>query len=330
MILVVGGAGYIGSHVLQLLRDNRVPHVAFDNLSQGHLKAVGTSEFFQGDLRSIEDLNSVFEKFRAIDVVMHFAASISVGESEREPAKYWENNFACCLNLLNALHAANVNKIVFSSTAAIFGEPRYTPIDEAHLKNPTSTYGETKLAVEHLLGSFDRAYGLKSVCLRYFNACGASLSGEIGEDHHPEEHLIPLAIAAASGRRPSLKVFGTDWPTPDGTCVRDYIHVLDLAAAHLSAVSHLRSGGDSRKYNLACGNGFSVREILDVVGKVVGKPVPAEDAPRRLGDPAILVGSSKAIENDWGWKPRYTDLEEIVQSAWNWHAKHPNGYSNVS
>jgi UDP-glucose 4-epimerase len=257
---------------------------------------------------------------------MHFAAYISVGESERLPEKYWGNNTSGVLNILEAALHADVRKLVFSSTAAIFGEPQYVPIDENHPKAPTSCYGDTKLAVERMLENFDRAHGLKSVCLRYFNAAGADPSGMIGEDHDPEEHLIPLAISAAMGRRPSLKVFGTDWDTPDGTCVRDYIHVADLADAHLLAVNHLRGGGESRQYNLGNGRGFSVREVLDTVGRVAGRPVPAEDAPRRPGDPAKLIASSEAIRRHWGWAPRFPELESIVEHAWQWHEGHPHGY----
>jgi UDP-glucose 4-epimerase len=328
MILVVGGAGYIGSHMIRLLRESNEPHLVFDNLENGHRAAVGESPLVVGDLRDPASLKRVFDANPQIDTVIHMAAYIAVGESEREPGKYWENNVAGVLNLLEAMRAAGVNKLVFSSTAAVFGEPQYTPIDEAHPKAPTSVYGDTKLAVERMLDGYDRAHGLKSVCLRYFNACGASPDASIGEDHHPEEHLVPLAIYAAMGRRGALKVFGTDWPTPDGTCVRDYIHVLDLAAAHLLAIKHLRSGGESRKYNLGNGKGFSVREVLDSVGRVAGKPVPADDAPRRPGDPAVLIASSAAVRDAWGWAPKYTDLDEIVRHAWAWHESHPDGYGD--
>lgn len=328
MILVVGGAGYIGSHMVRLLREAGEPHLVLDNLEQGHRTAIGTSPFAQADLRDRASLDRVFAAHPEIDAVIHMAAYIAVGESEREPGKYWANNTAGVLNLLEAMRRARVDKLVFSSTAAVFGEPQYTPIDEAHPKDPTSVYGDTKLAVERMLGGYDRAHGLRSVCLRYFNACGASPDSTIGEDHHPEEHLVPLAILAAMGRRGALKVFGTDWPTPDGTCVRDYVHVLDLAAAHLLAIRHLRSGGGSRKYNLGSGKGFSVREVLDAVGRVAGKPVPADDAPRRAGDPAVLIASSAAIREAWGWTPEFDDLDTIVRHAWAWHASHPNGYGD--
>lgn len=326
MILVVGGAGYIGSHMVRLLRGAGEPHLVLDNLEQGHQAAIGDSPFVQADLRDRASLDRVFAAYPEIDAAIHMAAYIAVGESEREPGKYWENNTAGVLNLLEAMRAAGVGKLVFSSTAAVFGEPKYTPIDEAHPKDPTSVYGDTKLAVERMLAGYERAHGLRSVCLRYFNACGAAPDATIGEDHHPEEHLVPLAIAAAMGRRAALKVFGTDWPTPDGTCVRDYVHVLDLAAAHLLAIRHLRGGGESRKYNLGSGRGFSVREVLDSVGRVAGKTVPAEDAPRRPGDPAVLIASSAAIHAAWGWTPEYPDLDTIVRHAWAWHASHPDGY----
>lgn len=327
MILVVGGAGYIGSHLSKLLRDRSEPHVVFDNFEQGHRAAVPGSPVFEGDLRLQADLERVFQEHK-IDLVMHFAAYISVGESVREPAKYWQNNTAGVLNLLQAMDHAGVRSIVFSSTAAIFGEPEYVPIDEEHPKAPVNPYGASKLTVERMLGDFDKAKGIRSVCLRYFNASGADPSGEIGEDHDPEEHLIPVAMLAALGRRPALKVFGNDYPTPDGTCVRDYIHILDLAEAHLLAVQHLRSGGESRRYNLGNGEGFSVRQVIETVGAVIGRPVPHEDAERREGDPATLIASSKRIREDWGWAPRYPDLKTIVEHAWRWHSAHPHGYDD--
>ena len=328
MILVVGGAGYIGSHMLKLLRDQGEAHLVFDNFENGHRDALQGSDAVEGDLRNPNDLLEAFARHRDIDVVMHFAAYISVGESVREPSKYWHNNTAGVLNLLDAMRKAGINKFVFSSTAAIFGEPQYVPIDEEHPKNPTSPYGQTKLAVERMLQDFDPGHGLKSVCLRYFNAAGADPEGKIGEDHDPEEHLIPVAMQAALGNRPAMKVFGTDYDTPDGTCVRDYIHVLDLAQAHLAAVKHLRAGGESRQYNLGNGKGFTVRQVLDTTEKVIGKPVPREDGPRRPGDPATLIASSEKITKDWNWKPKYPDLETIIRHAWEWHRTHPAGYGD--
>lgn len=328
MILVLGGAGYIGSHMLKRLREAGEPHLAFDNFEQGHRAALDGSPAFEGDLRDPASLARVFAEHPEIDVVMHFAAYISVGASVREPERYYRNNTAGVLNLLDAMRTAGVNKLVFSSTAAIFGEPEYVPIDEDHPKRPTSPYGRSKLHVEQMLDDLDVAHGFRSVCLRYFNAAGADPDGRLGEDHEPEEHLIPVAMQAALGRRPMLKVFGTDYPTPDGTCVRDYIHILDLAEAHLLAVRHLRDGGDSRRYNLGNGKGFSVREVLETVERVIGRPVPREDAPRRPGDPGTLIASSERIRADWGWTPGRPDLEEIVASAWRWFEAHPDGYGD--
>jgi UDP-glucose 4-epimerase len=327
MILVVGGAGYIGSHMLQLLREEGEEHLVFDNLEQGHRQAVQDSPLFVGDLRNSEDLRRCFRENPQIDVVMHFAAYIAVGESVQDPGKYFNNNTAAVLQLLQIMREFGVSKFVFSSTAAIFGEPQYVPIDEAHPKNPTSPYGDSKLMVEKILEAFDTAYGTKSVCLRYFNAAGADPKARIGEDHNPETHLIPLCIWAAQEKIPALKVFGTDYDTLDGTCVRDYIHILDLAQAHLLAVRHLRAGGDSRRYNLGNGKGFTVKQVIETVEKVSGKKVPYDEAPRRAGDPAKLIASSDRIRQDWGWQPRYGDLETIVQHAWHWHQTNPNGYS---
>jgi len=305
--------------MVRLLRHEKEPHLVLDNFEEGHRPAIGDSPFVEADLRDPAAVQAVFKAHPDIDIVIDFAAYIAVGESVREPAKYWRNNFVGALNLTDAMLAANVQSIVFSSTAAVYGEPVRIPIDEEHPKAPTSCYGETKLAVEHLLEHLDTAQGIKSVRLRYFNAAGADPSGEIGEAHRVEEHLIPLAIAAARGARPPLKVFGTDWPTPDGTCLRDYIHVNDLVSAHLLAVRHLRNGGESRAYNLGTGTGHSVKEVLDVVGAAVGTPVPFEEAPRRPGDPARLIASAAAIMRDWGWVPEHPSLDEIAKDAWRWH-----------
>jgi UDP-glucose 4-epimerase len=326
MILVVGGAGYIGSHVCRLLRDQGVQHCIFDNLEEGHREAIQGSNLVIGDLRNLDDVQAAIQKTRP-DLVMHFGAYISVGESVREPGKYFRNNTAGVLNLLQAMAEQSVSRFVFSSTAAVYGEPNYVPIDEEHPKHPTSPYGESKYAVERMLPSFERAYGLKSVCLRYFNAAGAHPSGEIGEAHRVEEHLVPLAILAALGKRASLKVFGTDYPTPDGTCVRDYVHVMDLASAHVLAVKHLLDGGSSEQFNLGSGNGFSVREVIQTVEKATGREVPHEDADRRPGDPARLIASSDKVRSMLGWCPQYDDLKVIVGDAWRWHSTHPNGYS---
>jgi UDP-glucose 4-epimerase len=328
MILVIGGAGYIGSHFAQMLRDRGEAHVIFDNLEQGHREAVRDSPLFMGDLRNPADLRRCFSEYPDIDVVMHFAAYIAVGESVRDPSKYFVNNTSAVLGLLEVLREVGIDKFVFSSTAAIFGEPQYVPIDESHPKHPESPYGESKLMVEKFCGAFDVAYGMRSVCLRYFNASGADPSGVLGEDHRPESHLIPLAIMAAQGRRGKLQVFGTDYETADGTCVRDYIHIVDLARAHLLAVKHLREGGNSRRYNLGNGTGFSVRQVLETVGQVAGTPVPWEPEQRRAGDPAVLIAASDQIKKDWGWQPEYPDLTTIVRHAWNWFEAHPNGYGD--
>lgn len=325
MILVIGGAGYIGSHMLALLRDRGEPHLVFDNLETGHRQALQGSRLFEGDLRHREDILRALKE-NSVDTVMHFGAYIMVGESVAQPSEYYWNNFVGVLNLLDAMRECAVLRLVFSSTAAIFGEPQYVPIDEEHPKNPTSPYGDTKLAVERLLASFDRAYGIQSVCLRYFNAAGSDPAGVLGEDHDPETHLIPATILAALGKTPGLKVFGTDYDTPDGTCVRDYVHVCDLAQAHLLAIRHLREGGESRQYNLGNGKGFSVREVIDTVERVVGRPIPRETAGRREGDPAVLIASSDRIKADWGWSPEYPDLATIVEHAWRWRQSHPDGY----
>ena len=327
MILVVGGAGYIGSHVCRQLSRAGHEFVVLDNFEEGHRKAIDGFASFEGDLRNPDDLKRALDKF-PIRTVMHFAAYISVGQSVKQPGRYFRNNTVGVLNLLEAMVEANVEQFVFSSTAAVYGEPEYTPIDEEHPKAPTSPYGMSKLAVEQMLPSFEAAHSLRSVCLRYFNASGADPSAAIGEDHRVEEHLIPLAIFAAMGKRPMLKVFGTDYETPDGTCVRDYIHVSDLATAHVKAVEHLNSGGASRQFNLGNGTGFTVRQVLETVEEVTGLPVPREDAPRRPGDPAKLIASSERIRNELGWAPEYGDLRTIVEHAWEWHRSHPNGYGD--
>ncbi len=325
MILVAGGAGYIGSHLCRALQEANEPFVVLDNLSSGHREAVAGATLVEADLADRDALERVFHD-HDVDLVMHFAASISVGESVRDPAKYWRNNFFGTLNLVQAMAAAGVNRLVFSSTAAIFGEPVKLPIDEDHPCSPVNPYGATKLAVERMLEAYDAGHGLRSVCLRYFNACGAHPSGELGEDHTPEEHLIPVAIQAGLGQRGPLSVFGTDYPTPDGTCVRDYVHIADLAEAHLLAARHLRQGGDSRRFNLGNGEGFSVRQVIHTVEEVSGRSVPHHEAPRREGDPAQLVASSRRIRDEWGWSPSFPELETIVEHAWRWHSTHPNGY----
>lgn len=327
MVLVIGGAGYIGSHMCKLLRDSGEPHMAFDNLERGHKEALQGTELILGDIRDPQALSRLFAE-HDFDAVMHFAAYIEVGESVKDPSKFYWNNVYGVLVLLEAMRQAGIDKLVFSSTAAVYGEPQYVPIDEAHPKSPTSPYGDSKLAVERMLAAFDSAYGLRSVCLRYFNAAGADPESRIGEAHDPESHLVPIAIQAALGQRPALKVFGEDYDTPDGTCVRDYVHVMDLAQAHLLAIRHLREGGSSRQYNLGNGSGYSVRQVIETVERVAGREVRHEIAPRRAGDPARLVASSEKVRAELGWSPNYPDLETIVQHAWAWHEGHPQGYGS--
>ncbi|MDQ2087058.1 UDP-glucose 4-epimerase GalE [Herbivorax sp. ANBcel31] len=326
-VLVTGGAGYIGSHTVAELVERNEEVIVVDNLEKGHKPAVLGGKLIVGDLRDIEFIRSVF-KNNDIESVIHFAAYIEVGESVSDPLKYYNNNVIVTLNLLTAMKEAGVDKIVFSSTAATYGEPENIPILETDKTFPTNPYGETKLTVEKALKWSDRAYGIKHIVLRYFNASGAHETGKIGEDHNPETHLIPLVLQVALGKRDLIKIFGNDYNTPDGTCVRDYIHVSDLAQAHVLALGKLRKNGDSDIYNLGNGKGFSVKEVIDVVRKVTGHPIDAVDAPRRPGDPAVLVASSERIKKELGWKPKMNDLESIVETAWNWHKNHPNGYND--
>lgn len=296
--------------------------VVLDNLSSGHEDAILCGEFAQGDLSDKAFLDRLFEE-NAFDAVIHFASSIQVGESMIDPKKYYNNNLTNGLNLLDAMLKHSVNKLIFSSTAAIFGNPSYTPIDEAHPKNPINTYGQTKLMFEQILADYDRAYGLKSVCLRYFNAAGCHPDGILGERHDPETHLIPLVLETASGERKSITVYGDDYDTQDGTCVRDYIHVLDLAEAHWLALKHLMGGGKSEHYNLGNGNGYSVSEVIKTVEYVTTKSVHIQHGPRRTGDPAVLVANSEKIRNELGWNPKFASLTDIVQHAWRWHSQKP-------
>ena len=315
-ILVVGGAGYIGSHVVKMLATQGYNPVVYDNLSKGHREAVQGHPFELGDLGDKTRLAEVFKKYN-IEAVMHFAAFIEVGESVKEPSKYYHNNVAKVLNLLDAMHENAVRYFVFSSTAATFGEPVHPKIDETHPQKPINPYGNTKLMVEKMLEDFDTAYGLKSVALRYFNASGADDSGKIGESHTPETHLIPLVLQAAAGKRPSISVFGTDYPTPDGTCVRDYVHVNDLARAHILALEKMAKENQSLRYNLGSGNGQSVAELIAQAKEVTGVDFKVEYKGRRAGDPAVLVADSAKATRELGWKPQY-DLKQIIQTAWNW------------
>lgn len=325
MILVTGGAGYIGSHTVRELRSRGYDVVVYDNLTTGHIEAVGDAIFVKGDLFDVELLKDTFKKY-GVDSVIHFAAYSLVGESMTNPLKYYHNNVAGTLALLEAMVACDVKYLVFSSSAATYGDTGEDIISETSPQKPTSVYGMTKLMMEQLMADFDKAYGLKYVALRYFNAAGAHESGDIGEDHNPESHLIPIIMQVLNGKREKLGIFGDDYPTPDGTCIRDYIHITDLADAHIKALESLKSGASSNAYNLGNGNGFSVKEVVETVEKVVGKPVKREIVPRRAGDPAILVASSDKIKKELGWKPEYDSLEKIVASAWKWHSTHPDGF----
>ena len=319
-ILVVGGAGYIGSHMVrQLLKANHSV-VILDNLSTGNRRLIGDGAFVHGDLGDARLLERLFAE-HAIDAVMHFAAFSQVGESMHAPLKYYRNNVAETIVLLDAMLRHGVKRFIFSSTAAVYGEPEAIPITEDQLHRPTNPYGNTKLTVERMLADCDAALGLKYVSLRYFNAAGADASGEIGEMHDPETHLIPIVLKAAAGRMDHIQIFGTDYPTTDGTCIRDYVHVNDLAQAHLLALDALAEGADSAVYNLGSSNGYSVREVIRTAEKVTGRTIAVVEAPRRAGDPAVLVASSARIKRELGWKPVYDSLESIIQSAWNWQAK---------
>ncbi len=327
-ILVLGGAGYIGSHtVLELVRAGHDVVIA-DNLVTGYRKAVPQkARFYEGDLRDFDFLDNLF-KTEKIDAVIHFAAYSLVGESVTNPLKYYDNNLYGTKVLLDAMVKNGIDKIVFSSTAATYGEPENIPILESDRTCPTNPYGETKLAMEKMFSWTAKAHGLRYVSLRYFNACGADESGTIGEAHNPESHLIPLILQVPNGKRESISIFGNDYNTPDGTCIRDYIHVTDLAQAHILAVKYLENGGESDIFNLGNGIGYSVREVIDTARKVTGHPIPEVEVPRRAGDPAMLVASSEKAKSVLGWKPEHDNLEEIIASAWNWHKNHPNGYND--
>jgi len=324
-ILVCGGAGYIGSHMAAELLEKGEEVVILDNFQKGHRKAILGGKLYEGDIRDRAVLDKVFTE-NNIDAVIDFAADSLVGESMVEPLKYFNNNVGGTINLLEAMRDHGVNYIVFSSTAATYGEPENLPILEGDKTFPTNPYGESKLTVEKILKWCDGAYGIKYTALRYFNAAGAHVNGKIGEDHSPETHLIPLILQVALGQREKIMVFGNDYKTEDGTCIRDYIHVTDLANAHLLAVDRLRKGGSSLICNLGNGKGFSVNEVIETARRVTGCEIKAEVAPRRAGDPAILVASSEKAKIELGWKPKYDSLETIIETAWNWHRQHPKGY----
>ena len=323
-VLVTGGAGYIGSHAAKVLSQAGHRVVIFDNLSAGHREAVLGAPLIVGDTGDVETMRRAIRDSGA-SAVMHFAAWLSVPDSVRDPAGYYRNNVTGTIGTLAAMAAEGCRQFVFSSTCAVYGEPVETPIRETHPTSPVNSYGQTKLAIEHALPHFERAYGIRSVRLRYFNAAGADPDGELGEDHAPEIHVIPRAIEAARGG-PPIDVFGEDYPTPDGTCLRDYIHVMDLADAHLRALAWLQDGGASGSYNAGTEQPTSVKDVIDAVEKVTGLPVARRSAPRRPGDPAILYASAERIRRDLGWVPQRPALETIVADAWNWHAKHPRGF----
>ena len=326
-ILVLGGAGYIGSHTVYELIDAGRDVVIADNLETGHIEAVHPkAKFYQGDIRNSEFIDSVFES-EQIDGVIHFAANSLVGESMTNPLKYYDNNLCGTKVLLESMVAHGIDKIVFSSTAATYGEPERVPILETDKTEPTNCYGETKLSMEKMFKWVGKAHGLRFVSLRYFNACGAHVSGKIGEAHNPESHLIPLILQVPNGQRDFISIFGDDYDTKDGTCIRDYIHVTDLAQAHILAMDYLMNGGESNIFNLGNGVGFTVKEVIDTARKVTGHPIPAKITPRRAGDPAQLIASSEKAKTVLGWHPEHADLEEIIATAWNWHKNHPHGFA---
>ncbi|OGS44650.1 MAG: UDP-glucose 4-epimerase GalE [Elusimicrobia bacterium RIFOXYD2_FULL_34_15] len=324
-ILVTGGAGYIGSHTVVELLEMGYEVITLDNLQKGHKEAVNGGKFIQADLLNKQELDEVF-KNNKIDAVVHFAADSLVGESVENPNKYFKSNLIGSLNLLDAMVKHEVKKIVFSSSAAVYGEPDRIPIQEDNKTFPTNPYGETKLMFENVIKWYDNAYGIKYVSLRYFNAAGAHISGKIGEDHNPESHLIPIVLQAALGQRPYVQIFGTDYETKDGTCVRDYIHITDLAMAHILALKRLEDSGNSAIYNLGNGEGFSVREIIKVAEEVTGKKINTKDTPRRAGDPATLIATSEKIQKELKWAPKYHQIKTIIETAWNWHKSHPKGF----
>ena len=317
-ILVTGGAGYIGSHCCKALARKGFHPVTIDNLVYGHQNFVKWGDFFQGDIGNPSNLEKIFSR-NQIDAVMHFAAYAYVGESVQDPLKYYENNVRNTIELLHAVVENNIKYFVFSSTCSTYGTPQKTPIDESHPLKPINPYGNTKRMIEEILNDCAKAYGLKYVSLRYFNAAGADPDGEIGENHNPETHLIPLVLDVAAGRRESIKVFGTDYKTPDGTCIRDYIHVNDLADAHILALQSLMDGGDSNFYNLGNGRGVSVLEVIECVRQITAKDITVEMTERRPGDPPVLIASSEKAIKELGWNPRYADIEDIIGTAWRWH-----------
>jgi len=327
-ILVTGGAGYIGSAVVEDLQRKGETVVVIDNLVYGHQGALPDGvPFYEGDIGDKELIRRILSE-HPVDSCMHFSAYAYVGESVEDPGKYYHNNVAQTLSLLDMLMEKDVKRFIFSSTCATYGDPQYVPIDEKHPQWPVNPYGWSKFMVERALESYDRAYGLKYVALRYFNASGAT--ERCGEDHQPETHLIPLVLHAAMGKIPQVSIFGEDYPTPDGTAIRDYIHISDLSQAHLLALEHLQKGGSSEFINLGNGSGYSVKEVIETARRVTGKPIEAVTAPRRAGDPAQLVADSSKAREVLGWNPQFPELEKIIESAWKWHQAHPHGYVDSS
>jgi UDP-glucose 4-epimerase len=323
-ILVTGGAGYIGSATVEDLHKKGEKVVVLDNLVYGHRQAlIPEIPFYEGAIGDKELVEKIVRE-HAVDACIHFSAFAYVGESVEQPQKYYENNFVQTLRLLEVLIENNAKKFIFSSTCATYGEPQYVPIDEKHPQNPVNPYGWSKFMVERVLADFDKAYDLKFVALRYFNACGAS--EKCGEHHDPETHLIPLVLFAAQGKRDAISIFGEDYPTPDGTAIRDYIHIADLSQAHLLALDYLRGGGNSEFINLGNGGGYSVKEVIEAARKVTGKNIEARISPRRAGDPSRLVANAAKAREVLGWNPQFPEIEKIIQSAWSWHEAHPNGY----
>ncbi|ARQ92558.1 UDP-glucose 4-epimerase GalE [Levilactobacillus brevis] len=327
-VLVLGGAGYIGSHAVDRLVEKGYDVAVVDNLVTGHRAAVNAkARFYEGDVRDQVFLDGVFDK-EDIEGVIHFAAFSVVPESMKKPLKYFDNNTAGMVSLLEVMNKHNVKKIVFSSTAATYGEPKQIPIKETDPQVPTNPYGESKLMMEKIMRWSDEAYGIKFVALRYFNVAGAKEDGSIGEDHHPETHLVPIILEVAAGERDQLAIFGDDYPTKDGTNVRDYVHVVDLADAHILALEYLKAGHDSDAFNLGSSTGFSNKEMLEAARKVTGKEIPAKMAPRRAGDPSTLIAASDKARKTLNWQPRFDNVEDIIRTAWNWKQTHPAGYND--
>ncbi|WP_258115304.1 UDP-glucose 4-epimerase GalE [Levilactobacillus yiduensis] len=327
-VLVLGGAGYIGSHAVDRLVQKGYDVAVVDNLVTGHRAAVNKkARFYEGDVRDQKFLNDVFDK-EDIEGVIHFAAFSVVPESMEKPLKYFDNNTAGMVSLLEVMNKHNVKRIVFSSTAATYGEPKQIPIKETDPQIPTNPYGESKLMMEKIMHWSDQAYGIKFVALRYFNVAGAKEDGSIGEDHHPETHLVPIILQVAAGERKELSIFGDDYPTKDGTNVRDYVHVVDLADAHILALEYLKAGHDSDAFNLGSSTGFSNKEMLEAARKVTGKEIPAKMAPRRAGDPSTLIAASDKAREVLNWQPQFNNVEDIIRTAWNWKQTHPQGYND--